>query len=77
GDSRVSKRLLNRDIEIPHLRSVICLPIVVNLRTRGVLVLADRDGEIPEGMKKFLQLVAEHFSLFLENLYLRNKLQSF
>lgn len=75
GDSRVSKRLLNRDMEIPHLKSVICLPIVVNMRTRGVLVLADHAGEIPQGMKRFLQLVAEHFSLFLENLYLRNKLQ--
>jgi len=76
GDARVAKRLLNHDIEIPHLKSVICLPIVVNLRTRGVLVLADQAGEITDEMKRFLQLVAEHFSLFLENLYLRNKLQS-
>jgi transcriptional regulator with GAF, ATPase, and Fis domain len=76
GDSRVSKRLLNRDVELPALRSVVCLPIVVNMRTRGVLVLADpRGGELPDGLKRFLQLVAEHFSLFLENLYLKNKLQ--
>jgi transcriptional regulator with GAF, ATPase, and Fis domain len=76
GDSRVAQRLLNRDVEIPEIKSVICLPIVVNMRTRGVLALADHSGEIPDGMKRFLQLVSEHFSLFLENLYLRNKLQN-
>jgi transcriptional regulator with GAF, ATPase, and Fis domain len=76
GDSRTSKRLLSRDAELPALQSVVCLPIVVNMRTRGVLVLADPRGDmLPDGLKGFLQLVAEHFSLFLENLYLRNKLQ--
>jgi transcriptional regulator with GAF, ATPase, and Fis domain len=76
GDSRASSRLLSRDVEMPPLQSVICLPVVVHMRTRGVLVLADFEGEIPDGLKQFLQLVAEHFSLFLENLYLRNKLQT-
>jgi len=75
GDARSPKRLLNREVDIPQLQSIICLPIVVNLRTRGVLVLADPRRELSEELKRFLQLVAEHFSLFLENLYLKDKLQ--
>jgi transcriptional regulator with GAF, ATPase, and Fis domain len=59
-----------------RFQSVACLPISFSRRTRGVLVLADENSKcISKEMENFLGLVADHFTLFLENLYLRNRLR--
>jgi len=60
----------------PSFQSVICLPLLVNSRTRAVLVLADAHKRtVDEELKNFLEFVSEHLALFLENLYLKNKLR--
>lgn len=58
------------------VKSVVCLPLVVHKKTRGVLVLADeRNLVIDDGMRRFLSLVDGSLSNLLENLYLKNKLR--
>ena len=75
-NSNLSNRILNHSIKLPELQSAICLPIMVHMRTRAVLVLADhRRHEFSKEEKKFLQMVTEYLSLFLENLYLKSKLR--
>ncbi|WP_462323566.1 GAF domain-containing protein [Desulfoplanes sp.] len=60
----------------PLMKTVICLPLVVHKRTRGVLVLADNEGRpIEPALKRFAVTVADYLALFLENLYLKNRLQ--
>jgi transcriptional regulator with GAF, ATPase, and Fis domain len=58
----------------PKIRSLICCPLVIHFRTRGVLILADEKNKIPsEEFNDFLALITDHLTLFLENLYLKNK----
>ncbi len=60
----------------PAFRSLICCPLFIHFRTRGVLVLADEKSTVPsEEFNEFLSLISDHLSLFLENLYLKNKLK--
>ncbi|MCF8029543.1 MAG: GAF domain-containing protein [Desulfohalobiaceae bacterium] len=75
-NSKLSNRILNHSVKLPELQSAICLPIMVRMRTRGVLVLADhRVREFSKEEKEFLHMVTEYLSLFLENLYLKSKLR--
>jgi transcriptional regulator with GAF, ATPase, and Fis domain len=68
--------VFEKKIKGPSFQSVICLPLSVNGKTRAVLVLADEDKKtIDEELKNFLEFVSEHLALFLENLYLKNKLR--
>ncbi len=63
-------------LRMGRFRSIICLPMVVNRKTRGVLVLLDaRPIEITEPMRDFLSLVKRYLTLFLEVLYFKNKLK--
>lgn len=56
--------------------SIICVPLVVHMRTRGVLVLASQEYKhVSEELKNFLLLVGDYLALFLENLYLKNRLR--
>lgn len=56
-------------------KSVACLPLVLNKKTRSILVLADeRDLEIDEELKDFFFLLKNYLTLFLENLYFKNKI---
>lgn len=53
----------------------ICLPLVFQRKTRGVLVLANEDSvSITEDLKDFLSMVSEYLTQFLENLFLRSRL---
>jgi GAF domain-containing protein len=53
------------------------LPLIVHKKTRGVLVLGDLHVvAINDELKIFVQMVAEYLALFLENLYLKNKLRN-
>ena len=62
-------------VSLPSFKSIVCLPIIVHKKTRGVLVLADEESvDVGQDCKEFLNMAADYLSLFLETLYLRNKL---
>ncbi len=68
--------LFGKNLQGDSFQTIVCLPLVVNLKTRGVLVLLDRDKRgVTEPLSEFFQLLTCHLSLFLENLYLKNKLK--
>jgi signal transduction protein with GAF and PtsI domain len=68
--------LFGRELSAPAFKSAACLPLIVSRKTRGVLVLADQENLlIQEHLKSFLFLVSDYMASFLENLYLKNKLQ--
>ncbi len=74
GDMPVSS--LFGKLYMGRFSAIICLPIIVNRKTRGVLVLLDpRPLQISEGLKEFLSLVNRYISMFLEVLYFKNKLK--
>lgn len=67
--------LFGKGASTPQFHSVICLPMHVNKRTRGVLCFASENSKkISEDLKIFSQMSAGHLALFLENLYLRSQL---
>lgn len=79
GERETASRmaLFGKDVVTPPFASLICLPLNFHRRTRGVLVLADERAIAPtEELKSFLTLVANNLALFLENLYLKNRLTS-
>ena len=68
--------LFGKDVPTPRFCNVICLPLHFQKGTRGVLCLAaTRALPLNEGLKIFTSMAAEHLSTFLENLYLRSRLQ--
>ncbi len=76
GDSSAqTSPLYGRHVTQPAFQSVMCLPLIIQRITRGVLVFAsDSPKRISEEMKVFCQMSSEHLALFLENLYLRSRL---
>lgn len=61
--------------DIPDFPAVICMPIMVNKGCRGVLCLAHTEPiTIDDAMRAFLRVAVDHLSMFLENLYLKNRL---
>lgn len=55
--------------------SALCLPLLVHRRVRGVLCMASsRPMQIDDELREFANLVAGSLALFLENLYLKNRL---
>ncbi len=59
-----------------EFHTIVCLPLIVNLKTRGVFVFLDkRKKNISKGLSDFFCLLSNHMSLFLENLYLKDKLR--
>jgi signal transduction protein with GAF and PtsI domain len=63
--------------DISHFQTVMCLPVVISQSTRGVLCLAHTTGlAMPEIMRSFVRQSSDHLALFLENLYLKNRLRS-
>lgn len=62
--------------DFPNFRSAICMPVEVNKSTCGVLALASSSViEIDECMRSFVRQAVDHLGLFLENLYLKNRLK--
>ena len=52
------------------------LPLKVHKRCRGVLVFGDRESRvIDEELRVFASMAADYLALFLENLYLKNKVK--
>jgi hypothetical protein len=52
------------------------LPLKVHKRCRGVLVFGDRESRVvDEEIRVFASMTADYLALFLENLYLKNKVK--
>lgn len=67
--------VFGNEVKTPDFMRVICLPLVVHKKTRGVLVLASEDNRpVTHELKRFLYIVSDQLALFLENLYLKNRL---
>ena len=63
--------------DISNFQTVMCLPVIISQSTRGVLCLAHTTPlPMPEIMRSFVRQVTDHLALFLENLYLKNRLRS-
>ncbi|MEG2171901.1 MAG: GAF domain-containing protein [Desulfovibrionaceae bacterium] len=61
---------------IPNFQAVICMPVVLSKSTRGVLCLANTQScEMDEALRSFVRQCVDHLALFLENLYLKNRLR--
>lgn len=67
--------LFGKEVRAPKFGSVVCLPLRIHKRTRGVFVLADPAAlSLGEETKTYLEMAADDLALFLENLYLKNRL---
>ena len=76
SEAALSVPILKKGAGPQNVQAVACLPVSVNLITRGVICLThDKPLAITEDMKGFLTMAAEHLTLFLDNLYTKNKLQ--
>jgi signal transduction protein with GAF and PtsI domain len=68
--------LFGRDFPAPPLNTLLALPLKVHRRCRGVLVFGDRESRvIDEEIRAFASMAADYLALFLENLYLKNKVR--
>ncbi len=68
--------LFGGNLKTPAFKSFMCLPLVVHKVPRGVLGFADPGHVvITERLKVFAHMVSVHLALFLENLYLKNRLR--
>ena len=68
--------LLGKGFSSPPFHSVICLPMVIHKITRGVVCLAHGTPHmISQDLQAFLNMSVDHLTLFLENLYLKNRLR--
>jgi len=60
---------------VPDFKTIICLPVIINKSTRGVVCLAHTSVvDMNKMLRSFVKQSTEHLALFLENLYLKNKL---
>lgn len=63
--------------DMPDFPAAICLPVMINKTCRGVLCLANTaPRQIDESMRAFVRQAVDHLSLFLENLYLKNRVRT-
>ncbi|MDR3319788.1 MAG: GAF domain-containing protein [Desulfovibrio sp.] len=61
----------------PEFQAAVCMPVTVNKTTSGVLCLANSHKKhIDEAMRSFVRQAVDHLALFLENLYLKNRLRA-
>ncbi|EPR42309.1 GAF domain protein [Desulfovibrio sp. X2] len=76
-ESASSMPLFGKDVVTAPYATLACLPLLVHRRTRGVLVAADERGvPLSDDLKAFLAMATGNLALFLENLYLKNRLTS-
>ncbi|WP_432736289.1 GAF domain-containing protein [Maridesulfovibrio sp. FT414] len=75
GTAQAATSLLGASATTRDFLSVICLPLVFQRKTRGVLVFAHENSKrIDEDLKDFLFMVSEYLTQFLENLLLKSRL---
>lgn len=64
--------------DMPDFPAAICMPVMVNKACKGVLCLANTEPRpIEENLRGFISMAVDHLSLFLENLYLKSRLQAY
>ncbi len=74
-DGRVPTLFGNSE-NLPEFSAVICMPVMVNKSTRGVICLGhSQPHAVDETMRTFLRQAVGHLSLYLENLYLRVRMR--
>ena len=62
--------------DMADFQSAVCMPVVVNRSTRGVLCLAHTNPRrIDESLRSFIRQSVDQLALFLENLYLKLRLR--
>ncbi|WP_291321346.1 GAF domain-containing protein [Desulfonatronospira sp.] len=67
--------LFGKETPSQQFTSVICMPLQVHKKTRGILVLADTEAlSIDEDLRGFVHMVGDYLALFLENLYLKSRI---
>lgn len=72
---QAASSLLGATAATKDFMSIICLPLVFQRKTRGVLVFAnEKPMRIDEDLKDFLFMVSEYLTQFLENLFLKSRL---
>lgn len=70
--------LFGRDVPAPQLNTLLAFPLKVHRRCRGVLVFGDRDSRvITDEIRSFARMASDYLALFLENLYLKNRIRQF
>lgn len=70
-----STALFGKLADIPDFPAAICIPVMVNKVCRGVLCIAHTEPvQIDDAMRSFVRQAVDHLSMFLENLYLKNRL---
>ena len=63
--------------DMPAFQAVICVPVIINKSARGVLCIAHTDPRVmDEALRSFVHQCVDHLALFLENLYLKNRLRN-
>jgi GAF domain-containing protein len=71
----IAAPVFGKEVKVPSFSSVVCMPLVVQGTTRGVLVLADKEIKtVSTQLRSFLELVIGQLGLHLENLYLKSRL---
>ncbi len=76
-DGSPSPVLFGKLPDMADFQAAVCVPVVVNKSTRGVLCLAHTSPRhIDESMRSFVQQSVEQLALFLENLYLKMRLRN-
>lgn len=69
--------LFGRDVPCPALNTLLAFPLKVHTRCRGVLVFGDCESRIvTDEIRAFANICADYLALFLENLYLKNKVKN-
>lgn len=77
GASTSTTALFGKLPEMPDFPTSICMPVMVNKTCRGVLCAANTEVvEIDDAMRSFCHQAVDHLSLFLENLFLKNRLKN-
>ncbi len=68
--------ILGKRLSGDEFRSIVCLPLIVSQKTRGVFIFLDHEQkEITGPLSDFFKMLVEYKSVFLENLYHKNKLK--
>ncbi|NJB66788.1 signal transduction protein with GAF and PtsI domain [Desulfobaculum xiamenense] len=77
GETKAAPQsLLGKNSGGPVFHSALCMPLGIHRRTRGVLVLAHREPrDISPEVKRFVEMSTDHLALFLENLFLKSRIQ--
>ena len=68
--------LFGKGVTTPQFQTVMAQPIVIQRKMRGVFCLANELSlELTGETQDFVRMATEHLALFLENLYIKSRLQ--